>query len=626
MVPNSPDRRTPAARRAPIPGAAVRRGASARGRRAGRRPAVAAAVALAALVACGPRGGAPAHTDLRFSVSYPEAAGDSAVDGRLLVLLSADTTSEPRFRVDASPDRSAQVFGLDVGGLAPGGRATLGDTVTGFPVARMADLPPGDYRVQAVLNRYETFHLASGDTVELPPDRGEGQDWSRKPGNLYSVPKTVRVDPSEGGTVRLSLDSVIPDIAPPEDTHWVRHLRIRSDLLTAFWGRPTYLQATVLVPRGFAEHPGARFPLLVEQGHFGRGIPGWRPEPPDTSLPAPDTAWLWAHCPTGREAGCEEHGMRRERQRLEHAFYRWWAGPDAPRALLMTIQHANPYYDDSYAVNSANLGPYGDAIARELIPAVEREFRGIGAGWSRVTFGGSTGGWEALGVQVFYPDVYAGAWGFCPDPLDFHAYQAVDVYAGGNAYRRSGPFGSVAVPGARDHTGRVRYQMADENHMEMVLGSRGRSGGQWDIWQAVFGPRAEDGYPKPIWDKETGAIDTAVASYWREHYDLASIVRRDWDALGPKLRGKLHVYVGTMDSYYLNDGVRLFQDVVEGLTDPPADATFEYGRLAEHCWTGDHDHPNWAASATVVPRFMEEWVREMASRAPRGADTKSWRY
>ncbi|HZD06147.1 MAG TPA: hypothetical protein VE173_14645, partial [Longimicrobiales bacterium] len=446
---------------------------------------------------------------------------------RLLVIVAADTSREPRFQVSSEPDRSAQVVGVQVHGLQPGGAVVITDTVFGYPLGSLADLPPGDYRVQALLNRYETYHLGQGTTVELPPDRGEGQQWSRKPGNLYSVPTTVHLGPGEGTTVTLSLDHVVSEVAPPEDTPWIRHVRVRSDLLTEFWGRPTFLQGTVLLPAGFDEHPEARYPLVVWHGHFGRGIPGWRTEPPDSTLPAPDTTWLYAHCATGREDGCPEHGMARLRQELAWGFFRWWSGPDAPRMLLMTVQHANPYYDDSYAVNSANVGPYGDAITRELIPEVEGRLGGIGEGWARTLMGGSTGGWEALGAQVFYPDDYNGAWAFCPDPVDFHAYQAVDVYGDVNAYRRAGPFGMVEVPGARDHLGRVRYQMADENHMELVLGTRGRSGGQWDIWQAVFGPRGDDGYPAPIWDKVTGRIDPEVAAYWREHYDLTHILERD---------------------------------------------------------------------------------------------------
>jgi hypothetical protein len=584
----------------------------------------------AGLGACRPQAGGAAHTSLRFAVSFPQARSDSALDGRVLVMLGrADTAAEPRTLVKADPATTAQVFGIQVHGLAPGQEAIVGDTVFGFPTRRLADIPPGDYKVQALLNRYETFHLASGKTVELPPDRGEGQVWSIKPGNLFSAARTVHVDPASGGTIRLSMDSVIPEFEPLEDTPWIKHVRIQSKLLTEFWGRPMYVQATLLLPSGWAQHPNARYPLLVYQGHFHRMFYApvrWRTRPPDDSLPPADTAWMNEHCPNGHQPDCNEHGYERIQQQHAYDFYRWWTGPNVPRVILMTIQHANPYYDDSYAVNSANLGPYGDAIMKELIPAVEKQYRGIGAGWSRVLFGGSTGGWESLGVQLFYPDDYAGTWVACPDPVDFHSYELVNIYDSPNAYRDEGPFGRVARPAHRDYLGRVTHTVGDENHMELAIATHGRSGGQWDIWQAVFSPQGEDGYPKPIWDKRTGVIDTTVAAYWRDHYDLTHMLQRDWKTLGPKLRGKLHVFVGEMDNFYLNDAVYRLEKVARGLSDPPADATFDYGARDEHCWSGDHDNKNWLSRLTYVERFLPQMAREMAARAPAGGDTWSWRY
>ncbi len=594
----------------------------------------AALAALAALVSTGIAGCARSsdgsHTSLRFAVSFPASASDSALDGRLLVVVArADTSAEPRFLVTSDPAISAQMFGWQIHHLAPGAEALIGDTAYGFPTRRMADLPAGDYKVQAILNRYERFDLESGKTVELPPDRGEGQVWSRKPGNLYSAPETVHIDPASGGTITLSMDSVIAELPPSEDTPWIKHVRIKSDLLTKFWGRPMYVQATLLLPAGWSEHPNAHYPLLVYQGHFHSEFYApvqWRMTPPDDSLPPADTAWMNEHCPNGHAPDCNAHGYERIQQQHAYDFYRWWTGPSAPRVILMTIQHANPYYDDSYAVNSANLGPYGDAIMQELIPAVEKTYRGIGQGWSRVLFGGSTGGWESLGVQIFYPDEYAGAWAACPDPVDFHQYELVDIYDDANAYRDQGIFGSVERGAHRDYLGQVSHTVADENHLEMVTGTLGRSGGQWDIWQAVFGPQGEDGYPKPIWDKETGEIDPQVAAYWKEHYDLTNILQRDWRTLGPKLRGKLHVFVGEMDNYYLNDAVYRMEKVVDRLTDPPADATFDYGARNEHCWSGDHLHENWLSRLTYVERFLPEMVSAMTSRAPASADTRSWRY
>jgi hypothetical protein len=293
--------------------------------------------------------------------------------------------------------------------------------------------------------------------------------------------------------------------------------------------------------------------------------------------------------------------------------------------LLVQIQHATPYYDDSYAVNSANTGPYGDAIQYELIPEIERRFRGIGQGWARATYGGSTGGWEALAVQTFYPDEYNGAWVACPDPVDFRAYTVVDLYADTNAYQLDSRWKRTPRPGHRDHLGHVSATLAEMNRKELALGTRGRSGEQWDVWQATYSPVGPDGYPRPIWDKRTGAIDRTTAAYWREHYDLSYILRRDWATLGPKLRGKLQVHVGDMDNYYLNNAVYLLEDFLKS-AQPPADAVVSYGDRAEHCWNGDPTRPN-AISRLRYPQMVLPWARDrMVRTAPAGADTTSWRH
>src|ERR1039458_5699949 len=272
--------------------------------------------------------------------------------------------------------------------------------------------------------------------------------------------------------------------------------------------------------------------------------------------------------------------------------YQAWIAPGKPRVLIAKLQHANPYYDDSYAVNSANLGPYGDAIETELIPAIEKQFRGIGQGWARFAYGGSTGGWEAMAGQMFYPDRYNGAFVACPDPVDFRAYTIINLYENKNAFYLEGAHMAVAQPGVRDYLGHTLATIQSMNQLELALGSHARSGEQFDIWQAVFGPVGEDGYPQPIFNKETGVIDPAVAAYWKAHYDLSAILQRDWPTLGPKLQGKLHIYVGSADTYFLNDAVYYLEDFLK-TTNPPYDGEIKYGDRAEHCWNGDPSLPNY---------------------------------
>ncbi|MGB5674531.1 MAG: hypothetical protein WBO43_08305, partial [Gemmatimonadota bacterium] len=385
----------------------------------------ASTVLLATLIgACAPAdGGDDATSPLSFAVQYDGDARSGPLDGRVILLIApADTEAEPRFQLRSEPARSAQGFGIDVEAWQPGEAAVIDGVTFGHPIEALADLPAGEYSVQAVLNVYETFELATGHKVSLPPDRGEGQQWNRKPGNLYSTPKTVHVDPSRAETIEIVLDQVIPEIEPPEDTKYIRHIRMRSELLSEFWGRDMYVGAHVLVPEGFDDHPEARYPLMVFHGHFPRDFGGFRTEPPDPDLECEYSERFSLDC------------YNRIQQQEEYDLYQRWISPDFPRFLAIEIQHPTPYYDDSYAVNSASQGPWGDALTYELIPYIEEQFQGIGEGWARFTYGGSTGGWEALAVQVFYPDEYNGAFAACPDPIDFRAYELVNIYEHENAY------------------------------------------------------------------------------------------------------------------------------------------------------------------------------------------------
>ena len=551
--------------------------------------------------------------EFRFAVSFTAETSATPLDGRLLLMISKDPGREPRFQIADGP--ATQIaFGIDVDGLAPGTEAIFDSGVRGWPIDSIDDIPPGRYRVQALLHKYETFPRADGHVVKLPMDRGEGQQWNRAPGNLLNDPVDVEIDPAKGGTIRVVMDKTIPPIADPPTTKYIKHVRIQSKLLTKFWGRPMHLGAHVLVPEGFDEHPEARYPLMVFHGHFPYTFGGFREEPPDPDLESEYSARF------------DLEGYNRIVEEQAHQFYKQWTGPDYPRVLIIQVQHANPYYDDSYAVNSANLGPYGDAITHELIPFIEEKFRGIGEGWSRFLYGGSTGGWEALAVQVFYPDDYNGCFAACPDPIDFRAYTVVDLYEDKNAYYLDSDFKKTPRPGHRDYLGHVSSTLEEMNRRELVLGTKSRSGQQWDIWEAVYSPVGPEGYPMRIWDKQTGNIDEEVAQHWRENYDLSHILERDWATLGPSLAGKIHIYVGDMDNYYLNNAVYLIEDFLEGTTAPPYGGLVDYGDRAEHCWNGDHTRANALSRLRYNQMFIPLAVERMEKTAPEGADLTSWRY
>lgn len=550
---------------------------------------------------------------LRFAISFSEKMCDTPLDGRMLLMISTDGRQEPRFQISEGPDTQL-IFGIDVDSLEPGEEAVIDAGVFGYPLKSLSELPEGEYSVQALLHRYEIFHRADGHTVKLPMDRGEGQRWNRAPGNLYSTPKKMKINPKRDETISILLDNKIPPIPPPEDTKYIKHIRIQSQLLTEFWGRPMHLGACVLLPEGFDEHPEARYPLCVFHGHFPYTFSGFRETPPDPNLkPEYSRRFDWP----GYNITVQEYAYR---------FYKYWTSPDTPRMVIVKIQHANPYYDDSYAVNSANLGPYGDAINHELIPYIEEKFRCIGEGWARFLYGGSTGGWEALATQIFYPDMYNGCFAACPDPIDFRAYVQVNIYEDENAYYIKSQWKRTPRPERRNYLGHISQTLEEVNHMELVLGTKCRSGQQYDIWQAVFGPVGQDGYPQPIWDKMTGKINRKVAAYWRENYDLRYILQRDWKTLGPKHKGKIHIYCGDMDNYYLNNAVYLMEEFLEGTTDPYYDGEIDYGDRAEHCWNGDHTLPNAISRLRYHQMYAPKILERILKSAPPGADLTSWRY
>jgi hypothetical protein len=480
-----------------------------------------------------------------FTVDFPAERSSKQMDGRVLLLVSNDASEEPRMQISISPS-SQQVFGLTVDGLRPGEAVSFGSPtantsrvvskIEGYPHRSLTDMPAGDYTVQAVLNVYQTFHRSDGKTVKLPPDMGEGQHWNIKPGNLYSKPVKVHLAPGSQQNVHLELTQVIPPIKPEPDTKYIRHLRIQSKLLSDFWGTPMYLSAVVMVPEGFDEHQNAHYPLIVFEDHFEPEFFDFRETPPDPNL-KPDYSERF-----------HLKGYNRIVQEESYKNYQDWIKPNQPRFLIVKINHANPYYDDSYAVNSANLGPYGDAIETELIPAIEKQFRAIGQGWARFVYGGSTGGWESLAVQMFYPEHYNGVFVACPDPVDFHAYMTADLYDQKNIFWTDGAQRNIVQPAMRNYLGQTLISTPDNVAYEAALGDHGRSGEQFDIWQAVFSPVGSDGYPQPIFDKDTGVIDHNTAAYWHDHYDLDAKLQREWATVGPKLQGKLHIYVGYDDS------------------------------------------------------------------------------
>jgi hypothetical protein len=556
------------------------------------------------------RGGAsPSHPTVRVRIRFPASVHTGPITGRFYVIFTKDARPDPRMQYLYSPRHAVPFFGVDVSQLRPGQVAVIDQDTPGYPIASIGDLPPGDYYVEAFANIYVEYHRADGHTIWAPPQWGpQIPEW--EPGNLHSAVQHVHLSRSRDVTIDIALDklvsadefaSLFPQQGYATDTPWIKHIRFESPLLSKFWGRPTYLGATILLPKGYDSHPGSHYPVVYYQQHF------WAPVPwgftTDQKTETPESI---AH---GKETG---HGTGYE-------FYEAWNSDRFPRFLMVTFQHPCPYFDDSYAVNSANCGPFGDAIMNELIPYIETHFRVLREARARLLDGESTGGWEALALQVQHPKFFGGAWIYQPDPIDFSALQLVDIYKDANAFQApySTDWHTYDRPLQRNPDGQVLVTVRQTSRYEEVLGSHGRSEWQLDAWWAVFDPVGADGYPVPLWNMQTGVIDHGVANYIRDHgYDLVDYMRTHWPQVGPDLAGKLHFSVGDMDDNYLNLAVYKAQEFLESATNPAARATFVYGRpMKGHDW--------FPPTAAVLLTQMAAQVR---AHAPPGESDAQWNY
>ena len=531
------------------------------------------------------------HADPRFEIRITPDAHAAPVTGRLVLILAKSNTPEPRLAI--SP-RGPALFAVDLDAQPAGTPAVIDDRALGYPIA-LHDVPDGDYYAQAVVDVYEHVHRADGKSPWLHMNDGRIEFFSIAEGNLYSDVQRVHV--TRGAVIQLDI-SHRNDAAPrTKDTEWIKQVTIQSALLTKFWGRPIFIHASVLLPQGYAEHPGVYYPSIYTLGHNETPF-SFTATPPRTGNPdAVNPA-------TGLASG--------------YATYTAWTSNNFPRVIAISLQQQTPYFPDSYSVNSANNGPYGDAIVTEVIPYLEEHFRIIRRPYARQLEGASTSGWQSLAMQLQHPTFFGGAWIFQPDPIDFTRYQMTNIYTDTNAFAvATGPFTSAVRAFQRTTDGQVVITTRDLSRFEDVLGSHGRSGYQLEAWEAVYGPVGADGYPVPLWNKETGTIDHDVAAYMRDHgFDLREYAQRSWPTIGRDLVGKLHFSAGDMDDYLLNLAVYRFQDFLKTTADPHYEGDFVYGRpMKGHAW-----HPTtWADLVRRVAATIK-------SQAPAGEDTARWSY
>ncbi len=562
------------------------------------------------LLASGCSFSAPSGTEeSRFEVTFDQSLNAAPITGRVFITINPTDTQEPRLAAYQSARmRTGRVpfFAADVHALEPAavGVVAADSNTLGYPLTDMKDLKAGDYYVQAVMNVYTEFKRADGHTIWAHMDQWEGQRWAFSPGNLISDPVKVHLDPTEGFNVKLKFTKKLPPIEVPPDTKWVKHVKIQSPMLTKFWGHPIFIGAAVLLPKGYDEHPNQKYATVYEQNHFTLNAPfGFRTEPIANDT-VKNPKWVRSNVEAPRPwtgNGVTQNG---------YEFYQAWNSDNYPRVISVNFIHPTPYFDDSYAVNSANNGPFGDAIIQELVPELEKQFRMIPEGWARTLTGGSTGGWESLALQLYHPKFFGGTWTFFPDPIDFRRYQLIDIYNDSNAYIiPNAPLNAPERPMQQTFEGQVVQTMRQIAQMEAASGTRGRSAAQIDIWSAVYGPTDKDGYPRRLWDMKTGVIDREVASYMRDHgYDLREYTERNWPTIGKDLVGKLHILTGDMDDFYLAYAVYMFEDMLKNTKNPHYEGEFTYGRpMKGHGW-----HP--MTNSDLVKTMAEHMQKNSGGR------------
>lgn len=546
---------------------------------------------LVLYIAAYPISATPANAQ-NCHVSYHADVSAKPITGRLILAFAKQREPEPRLLIDLD---GPAIFGADVHRLMPGQSVFIDAKSIGYPFRSLADLSPGEYFVQAIINVYTHVHRADGHEIWVHLNDGRRGSLATSPGNFYSDVERVHWGP--GSPCEIEINHVIPSPPEPEDDQWLKHVRVESKLLTQFWGHRTFINATLLLPKGYEEHPLVYYPTVFTLVH----------PVPFLFNPDPESGARWdraAREETGVESGYE--------------FYQSWISDHFPRMIAVSFQQATPFFPDSYGMNSANNGPYGDALIEEVIPYLEKHFRMISKPYARILEGASTGGWEALGLQLHHPDFFGGAWVHQPDPIDFQRYQLVDIYQDTNAFSQAtGPFSFAERPFQRSTEGQVLHTGREESLFEAVLGSHGRSEQQFQGWEAVYGPAGPDGYPLPLWNELTGVIDHDVAKYMKENgYDLEEYARRNWTTLGPRLIGKLHFSCGDADDYYLNLGVYSFEEFMKSTARPHEEGDFVYGRpLRGHSW---HSR-TWA-------QLVRELASHVEKNAPAGEEVSAWNY
>ena len=503
-----------------------------------------------------------------FHVSLGQASATS-VSGRLLVFAKpigpADKTPVAAVNMDQIDTHATAIAAQEVAHLEPGATVELDADITAFP-APFSQLKPGRYAVQAVLDRDHSYNY----TGRGPGDLVSGVVEMELPGDATQLLTLATVLPEADPLQPLSnVPAALREVygAAKADIH---PINFTSPALSRFWGRTVTLRGWVLTPPDYAAHPGQRYPTIYYTQGFGGSLRSLH----DIAVAR------WDEMKTGK----------------------------APPMIWVGIDQSSPTGTSEF-VNSVNNGPWGQALTAELIPELERQYRMDAKPSGRLLTGHSSGGWAVLWLQVTYPNFFGGTWPTSPDPSDFHDFLGIDLYAPrANVYRK--PDGTP-WPLARDK-GEMLVAVEDYTRREVVIGEYG---GQLASFEWVFSPRGAGGLPVPMFDRTTGAVDPAVIAYWKEHYDVAELLHRHWPEFRRDLDGKIHLTVGSADTFYLDGAAHLLEATMKGLG---ARTDFRYVEGRGHFDLYAVGDDRWGLYKAIA-REMYAVARPGANRRARGS-------
>ncbi|SHE79695.1 Putative esterase [Mariniphaga anaerophila] len=470
-----------------------------------------------------------------------EVLKDFKSDGRIFLFVSTSRMSQPR--KNTWPSHNNMIFATNLKGWNPGKLFTFNSEaqLTKSVDIPLNEIPAGNYTVQVlwVQNREESNINA--------------------PGNLYSESVQINLNGEQSVVLPLKIKTEPQELA---EHPLLKEVNIKSKVLSKWWKKEKRLKAAVLLPASFYDEPNRKYPVRYNIAGYG-----------------------------GRYTRANSYVQ------WNKSFLDWWQSDEAPQIINVFLDGEGPF-GDCYQLDSDNSGPYGKALTTELIPYIEEQFRGWGTPESRFVDGCSTGGWVSLALQLFYPDFFGGCFSYSADPVDLENFQLINIYRDENAYTNE--YGYLR-PIVRGNSGEPVVSQKDFIQFENVLGwndTYTTSGGQFSAFTALYSPKGKDGLPRPLFHPQTGEIDREVAEHWRK-YDLKHYVEANWKKLGPKIRGKIWIWMGDMDNFYLNPAMRAFDKMLQKMENPKSDAIIQFSPMSGHC-DGYNDRD-------VLMQINEKW-------------------